>query len=184
MLRAMLKKFIALPLALALAACWQSSSPLIPDSEADSPPGISGTYTRSTGSDRPSTQASIAAVPNGYYNYENTKQDGSVERSRLRFDRLSDNWYLVQSQTIESNRPQSSSNYRIMKISGNVIEEYEPGCGSSEIAFEGVTVDEEGVDNTCVFTLYTGLKKAALNRLQRSLSGDTYSLQLQATYRK
>ena len=169
-----------LPLAALLSACWQSSAPLIPDAEVDAP-NVAGTYTR-TATDETDTTTRITKADNGFYNYETLTDGISSDERKLRFDKLSGDWFLIQSQALSDDGNAAAPIYRIMKITRAEIEEYEPGCDASEQVFDGVTVDLD--DATCNFTDYKGLKAAAQSRLKRNLDGEIGSLSLEATYRK
>lgn len=164
-----------------LAGCWQSQQPLIPAGEADAPPQIAGTYKVTDEERGPDGTATVTkGKASGTFDFESKDPKGLVTKRLLRFDRLSGEWYLVQSQTVDAEKGPGQANYRFLKISGGKVEEYEPACDSTEAVFPGVSVN----DGDCSFENYKALKAAAQNRLKMSLEGTGTQLSLQVTYAK
>ena len=174
-----LRNFTAISALALLAACWQSEQPLIPAGEADSPPQIAGTYdimSQASGQDGAATVTKGKGA--GTFDFEATDADGLPVKRVLRFDQLSGEWYLLQAQTVDQQKGPGQPNYRIVRVGGGMIREYEPGCGSPEAAIPDVKVEE----GDCTFTTYAGLKAAALGRLKLAQGGDSASLSLQKSY--
>jgi|GEM_PF-2556470 len=164
-----------LPLAALLAACWQSTAPLIPDDEADSPK-VAGKYKEADSG----ATVTITKDAGGYFDYNKVDSGGSVTRRQIRFDHLQGDYYLVQSRTVTVTGDLETPYYRIVKLAKSAIEEYDVACDAAEVAFEGVTASS----GDCTFTAYRGLKDAANARVARFLGGDAASLTWQGTYRK
>lgn len=178
----MIRKFLPLALAALLSACWQSDYPLIPDTEVDSPK-IAGKYTnQTTDSDgKTSTEpVSLTREPSGDFMYEAGSPGGSLTRRKLRLDKVQGDWYLVQSQSETAGGDWEKPYYRILKVSKNVLEEYDPACEVSDTLAGHVSVS----GNDCTFLTYEGLKATAQKRVTSKLGGDQDALTLTTTYRK
>ncbi len=176
-----IRNLASISLIVLLAGCWQSQQPLIPAGEADAPPRIAGTY-KVTDEDK-GTDATATVTRGktaGTFDFESKDEKGKPTKRILRFDRLSPEWYLVQSQMIDPVTGPGPANYRFLKIADGKVEEYQPACDSTEAIFTGVSVS----DGECTFQNYKSLKAAAQSRLKMALDGDKPSLSLQVTYMK
>ncbi|WP_336977218.1 hypothetical protein [Altererythrobacter fulvus] len=175
------RNLAALSVLALLGACWQADQPLIPNGEADSPPKILGTYDIVSEANGPDGTATVSKSKTaGFFDYEAKDPKGLVLKRLLRFDRLSGEWYLVQSQNVDADKGAGQPNFRFLKIAGDKIEEYEPSCDLTEAAIPNVAVN----DGDCTFADYKGLKAAAQNRLKQAQGGDEASLSLQNSFTK
>lgn len=160
-----------LPFAAMLAGCWQSYGERISYVDADMP-AIEGTY-QLTAPDAVPKTVRVLEADNRYYSMTGIDSEGLPYTDELRFDRLEGSWYLVQALGDEG-----TYYYRIVRIAGRTVEEFDPACDESELAFPGV-IDDLG---DCEFGRYEGLRDAALARIGRHEGGETGSLNLIGTY--
>jgi hypothetical protein len=167
-----------LPLSALLSACWQSDSPLISDAEADGA-DIAGSfsYSDSNGAGHPVT---VTKERGGYYRYVSTDSDGQPMNYRLRLDRLSSDWYIVQAQSIDAGGSVATPNYEILRVLPGAVEEYTAECREDEIQIGGVSIE----DGDCTFDTYAALQAIAASHVEEFVGGDDSSLTLSARYER
>lgn len=169
--------FLLLPLAASLSACWQSNSPLISDADADSADIVgSFRYSDSNGAGHPVT---VTKESGGYYRYVSTDSDGQPMDYRLRLDRLSDNWYIMQAQAITDGTI-GDPNYEILRVLPGAVEEYTADCLEDEAQIQGVTIE----DGDCTFDTYEALRSVAGSHVDEFVGGDDLSLTFSARYER
>lgn len=166
-----------LPLAAALSACWQSSSPLISDADADSADIVgSFNYSDSNGTGHPVT---VTRESGGYYHYVSTDSEGQPMDYRLRLDRLSDNWYIMQAQPITDGTI-GDPIYEILRVQPGLVEEYTADCFDDEAVIQGVSIE----DGDCTFETYEALRSVASAHVEAFADGDDLALNFSARYKR
>ncbi|KPL67601.1 hypothetical protein SZ64_05440 [Erythrobacter sp. SG61-1L] len=131
--------------------------------EADAPPSIVGKYSTVTqGGDEASDVTIAKGSAAGFFEYASVDKDGLVIGKRqIRFDRISGDWYLIQSQTVDTAGILGEPYYRFLKTGRGKLEEYEASCDSAVASIPNVHVN----DGDCSFADYKALKAAAAARL-------------------
>lgn len=161
-----LLKFSAPVIALLLAGCWSSTTPLIMPKDFDKVP-LKGNVTSGTHSSTAvriryniSYEGKVAvAIP------ENGESD-KISQYRMSFDLLQKDIYLLQA----ADGSGTFKGYVIAKFDkfGNMAT-YKPACSAAETALPGVTKNSS---NICMFPDYPTLLKAAKARAVEIAAGN------------
>ncbi|MCP5402601.1 MAG: hypothetical protein H6917_09480 [Novosphingobium sp.] len=140
--------------ALTLSGCWVSEDPLIPDAAKDMPQ-LGSRYVE-LNSDGSEARLALIEVTDGEIHL--TLEHGTESRQRywLRFDRLYDDWYLLQA-IPEDENPDMLAFFRLLKAQGQQWLEFAPGCGEDLAGIAGI--ERSGGD--CSFSGYASLAAAA-----------------------